>query len=116
METPSVFTIPVHMIQDEDLDPDLAAGAVHHPGTNLGSRGIAFDTHSSEAAALRGLGVGPTPLQRLAAAALLRVVLKPVMGPATIEVLLHGMLLPALHMQVGGVGKGARGGGPRGWC
>lgn len=107
--------------QDEDLDPeDLVAGGVQHPGSNLGSRGMPFDNHSSEAAALRGLGAGPTPLQRLAAAALLRVVLKPVMGPATIEVLLHGMLLPALHMQVSAGGAAAadmmraKGGGVKG--
>jgi hypothetical protein len=87
-------------MQDEDLDPGLAAGGVRNPGASLGSRSFPFDSHSSEAAALRGLGAGPSPLQRLAAAALLRVVLRPVMGPATIEVLLHGMLLPALHMQV----------------
>lgn len=66
-----------------------------------GSRGVFDLAHgSSEAAALRGLGVGPTPMQRLAAAALLRVVLVGRMSAATVEVLLHGMLLPALHMQV----------------
>jgi hypothetical protein len=31
---------------------------------------------------------------------LLREVLRDVMSQATVEVLLHGMLLPALHMQV----------------
>lgn len=92
-------------LQDEDLNPDFAAaGDARRPRSSLGSRAAAFASHGSEAAALRGLGVGPSPLQRLAAAALLRVVLVPVMSGASIEVLLHGMLLPALHMQVKGCG------------
>lgn len=69
----------------------------------LSGRG-AFAPHSSEAAALRGLGAGPSALNRVAAALLLRQVLGGVMSPASIEVALHGLLLPALHMQVGGAG------------
>lgn len=62
--------------------------------------GDADATPGSEAAPLRGLGMGPTPLQRAAAACLLRAVLAPVASRATIEVVVHGALLPALHMQV----------------
>lgn len=85
----------------EDAEADVVAeGATRQPGATLGGRSSSFANYSSEAAALRGLGVGPSPVQRLAAAALLRVVLQPVMSRATVEVLVHGMLLPALHMQV----------------
>jgi hypothetical protein len=90
--------------KEADLGPGAAAGRDSAtPGRNnsLGGRGGAFANHGSEAAALRGLGAGPSPLQRLAAALLLRVVLAPRMSSRSIEVLLHGMLLPALHMQVG---------------
>jgi hypothetical protein len=66
----------------------------------LAGRG-AFAPHSSEAAALRGLGAGPSALTRVAAGLLLREVLGRVMSAASIEVAVHGLLLPALHMQVG---------------
>jgi hypothetical protein len=82
-------------------------GGGHTPGSSLGGRGVSFANHSTEAAALRALGGGPTPLQRLSAALLLREVLAPVLSRATIEVLLHGLLLPAVPMQVRGGGGGS---------
>lgn len=90
----------------EDAEADVVAEGARQPGATLGGRGSSFANYSSEAAALRGLGVGPSPVQRLAAAALLRVVLQPVMSRATVEVLVHGMMLPALHMQVGWLWEG----------
>ena len=65
-------------------------------------RYVSFAARDVEAGALRGLGAGPTPLQRCCVAALLREVLRPVVGPKSREVLLHGLLLPVLHMQVSG--------------
>lgn len=87
--------------EDEEADVAAASSATgRQPGATLGGRGAAFSNHSSEAAALRGLGAGPSPLHRLAAALLLREVLRPVMSRSSAEVLLHGMMLPALHMKV----------------
>lgn len=72
-----------------------------YPGvySHIGGRGAGLP-HSSEAAALRGLGAGPSVVTRVAAAVLLRELLRGVMTPRTVEVLIHGMLLPALYMQV----------------
>lgn len=88
----------------EDSEADVALPEAGEDGysmlaTPLPGRG-AFLPHSTEAAALRGLGMGPSPLTRLAAALLLREVLQGVMSASTIQVLLHGVLLPALHMKV----------------
>jgi hypothetical protein len=94
----------------EDAEADvtqLPSGSSNEPGafsssssSVLAGRG-AFAPHSSEAAALRGLGAGPSPLLRVAAGLLLREVLGGVMSKASVEVAVHGLLLPALHMQVG---------------
>ncbi|KAF6264717.1 hypothetical protein COO60DRAFT_17043 [Scenedesmus sp. NREL 46B-D3] len=97
---PSVVELPI----PEDSEADLA---LLPPGSNeasgygsvLAALG-AFAPHSSEAAPLRGLGAGPSPLTRLAAALLLRQVLAGVMSAASIEVAVHGLLLPGLHMQL----------------
>jgi hypothetical protein len=72
------------------------------PGYFSLGRYVSFAARDVEAGALRGLGTGPTPLQRCCVAALLREVLRPVVGPKSREVMLHGLLLPALHMQVSG--------------
>jgi len=100
-------TTPFHeapIPEDEELP-----AAVYSNGSSPTHRHMASRTFSliaprpaSEAAPLRGFGGGPTPLQRMAGAAVLRAVLQPVMGAAGIGVLLHGMLLPALHMQLVG--------------
>jgi hypothetical protein len=92
----------------EDTEADVALLPQNSSDTGsyssvLAARG-AFAPHSSEAAALRGLGAGPSALTRVAAGLLLREVLAGVMSGASIEVAVHGLLLPALHMQVGATG------------
>jgi hypothetical protein len=85
--------------------PAGSSSSIEHGGgyssssSVLSARG-AFAPHSSEAAALRGLGAGPSAVTRVAAGLLLRQVLAGVMSGSSIEVALHGLLLPALHMQV----------------
>jgi hypothetical protein len=82
------------------LLPQNSSDTGGYSSSMLAGRG-AFAPHSSEAAALRGLGAGPSALTRVAAGLLLRQVLGGVMSGASIEVAVHGLLLPALHMQVG---------------
>jgi hypothetical protein len=82
------------------LLPQNSSDTGGYSSSVLAGRG-AFAPHSSEAAALRGLGAGPSALTRVAAGLLLRQVVGGVMSAASIEVAVHGLLLPALHMQVG---------------
>lgn len=92
-------------MDDVDLPDSPAASAAGGSSMYFGGRSAGFP-HSSEAAALRGLGAGPSAVTRVAAAVLLREVLGGVLSQRTVEILLHGMLLPACYMQVGvGVGQ-----------
>jgi hypothetical protein len=99
--TPPFHEAPIP--EDEELAPEafLGSSPTHR---HVASRALSLvaPRPASEAAPLRGFGGGPTPLQRMAGAALLRAALAPVMGEAAISVLMHGMLLPALHMKVCG--------------
>ncbi len=95
---------PFHEVsipEDEELPSAMfAAGSSPTHRHMLGRQfSLLAPRQGSEAAPLRAFGGGPTPLQRLAAAALLRAALVPVMSPSSVGVLTHGALLPALLMQ-----------------
>ena len=90
--------------EDGELPPAAMGGGASptHRGPASRSLGVLAARAAAEAAPLRGFGGGPTPLQRMAAAALLRAALAPVLPPAAAGALVHGVLLPALHMQLVG--------------
>jgi hypothetical protein len=97
--TPPFHEAPIP--EDEELPPGafLGSSPTHR---HVASRTLSLvaPRAASEAAPLRAFGGGPTPLQRMAGAALLRAALEPVMPAPAVGVLMHGVLLPALHMKV----------------